>query len=561
MIGKLELIGAKHMKKSCLIFTGIVTFLAVIYIGFSIFFQSHFCFGTTIDGIRVGGKNADQVEALLTEEIHNYSLVLAGREKHAEVISGADIEMKPVFDNEVQELLNQQSGFEWGAILFKGAELEIAKVASYDEKALEAAIDNLELMQEENQRAPVNAAVSEYSKAGYELVPADYGTTINETKLKQAVKEAVSTVAEELNLDEAGCYVDPEIGDDDEKLLSFIEHMNDMTSMTVTYVFEEEREVLDGEMISTWLQVDGYDVTVDEDAALDFIKSLGKKYNTAYMNKYLMTSYGEEVKITGGHYGWKISYPKELEQLLADLEAGVDVEREPIYEIRANSHSEPDYGDSYVEINLTAQHLFLYKEGELVLETDFVSGSVAEGNTTPTGAFSITYKERDSTLNGANYSTPVNYWMPFNGNVGMHDATWRGSFGGGIYLNNGSHGCINLPLEAAKTIYETIDKGWPVLVYKLPGTESDSVKQKEIAMITDLINSIGEVTLYSEPVIQSARALYDDAHSSIRASITNYNILVEAENALAALKAQAEAEAAAAAAAAEQAAAGATITP
>lgn len=551
------------MKKSCLIFTGIITILAVIYIGFSIFFQSHFCFGTTIDGIRVGGKNADQVEVLLTEEIHNYSLVLAGREKHAEVISGADIEMKPVFDNEVQELLNQQSGFEWGAILFKGAELEIAKVASYDEKALEAAIDNLELMQEENQRAPVNAAVSEYSKAGYELVPADYGTTINETKLKQAVKEAVSTVAEELNLDEAGCYVDPEIGDDDEKLLAFIEHMNDMTSMTVTYVFDEEREVLDGEMISTWLQVDGYDVTVDEDAALDFIKSLGKKYNTAYMNKYLMTSYGEEVKITGGHYGWKISYPKELEQLLADLEAGVDVEREPIYEIRANSHSEPDYGDSYVEINLTAQHLFLYKEGELVLETDFVSGSVAEGNTTPTGAFSITYKERDSTLNGANYSTPVNYWMPFNGNVGMHDATWRGSFGGGIYLNNGSHGCINLPIEAAKTIYETIDKGWPVLVYKLPGTESESVKQKEITMITDLINSIGEVTLYSEPVIQSARALYDDAHSSIRASITNYNILVEAENALAALKAQAEAEAAAAAAAAaaEQATAGVTITP
>ena len=112
------------MKKSCLIFTGIITILAVIYIGFSIFFQSHFCFGTTIDGIRVGGKNADQVEVLLTEEINNYSLVLAGREKHAEVISGADIEMKPVFDNEVQELLNQQSGFEWGAILFKGTSIE-----------------------------------------------------------------------------------------------------------------------------------------------------------------------------------------------------------------------------------------------------------------------------------------------------------------------------------------------------------------------------------------------------------------------------------------------------
>ncbi len=62
--------------------------------------------------------------------------------------------------------------------------------------------------------------------------------------------------------------------------------------------------------------------------------------------------------------------------------------------------------------------------------------------------------------------------MPFNGNIGMHDATWRGSFGGSIYKTNGSHGCINLPRAAAKTIYENIEKGMPVLCYHLGGTES-----------------------------------------------------------------------------------------
>ena len=118
-----------------------------------------------------------------------------------------------------------------------------------------------------------------------------------------------------------------------------------------------------------------------------------------------------------------------------------------------------------MEIDLTHQHLYLYWKGELVLETDFVSGDVADGNTTPGGLYRLTYKTTDAVLRGATYETPVKYWMPFNGNIGMHDATWRNQFGGEIYLTNGSHGCINLPLDKAQAIYGYVSTGFPIICY------------------------------------------------------------------------------------------------
>ena len=142
-----------------------------------------------------------------------------------------------------------------------------------------------------------------------------------------------------------------------------------------------------------------------------------------------------------------------------------------MYSQKGASHGENDYGDTYVEINLTAQHLFFYKDGKMLVESDFVSGNSSRGWTTPPGAFPLTYKERNATLKGEGYRTPVSYWMPFNGGIGLHDANWRSEFGGTIYKTNGSHGCINLPPSVAKTIYENISQGDPVLCYELAGTE------------------------------------------------------------------------------------------
>lgn len=527
------------MKKFFLTVIFVVTGIAAIYMGISIYFQSHFCYGTTIDGIAVGGKTPEQVETLIQREIENYSIRLNGREGAKEIISGKNIMIAPVFQGEVEALLEKQQGFYWGKYLFTGQTLELKKSVTYDENALKAELKKLSISDMTKQRQPVNAGWA-YVDGSYTLIPADYGTVLNANTLNRMVGEAILVLADELDLDEAGCYVMPEIPDDSPKLLSLLDSMNHSLNMIFTYDFIEKTEVIEKETIAGWLTVsEDLEMLVDEAAVAEYVKALGKKYNTAYYPKTLETSYGSTVTIKNGHYGWWINSKEETAQLLSDIKAGENVTREPIYELRANSHGENDYGNSYVEINLTAQHLFVYKDGELVVESDFVSGCVAKNHATPGGAFAVTYKTRDAVLRGVDYATPVSYWMPFNGDIGMHDLKTRKAFGGDIYLTNGSHGCINLPVAEAEIIYETIDKGWPVLVYYLPGSQNDSVQRKSAEKVIAAIDAIGEVTLESEAAIISARAMYEAIDANAKVYVTNYEILINAEAMLVQLKEQA----------------------
>lgn len=154
--------GNTEMKKRIgLWVAGISTAVAVIYIGFAIFFQSHFSFGTSIDGVSVGGCSVEAAKARLRAEIAGYSLKLVGREDQAASILGNSIGVAPVFNGEVEALLGEQNGFAWGATLFQGAKLEVEQVVSYDEAALDAEIQKLSFLREENQRRPVSAGFSE----------------------------------------------------------------------------------------------------------------------------------------------------------------------------------------------------------------------------------------------------------------------------------------------------------------------------------------------------------------------------------------------------------------
>ncbi len=145
------------------------------------------------------------------------------------------------------------------------------------------------------------------------------------------------------------------------------------------------------------------------------------------------------------------------------------------YSHKAKGTSDNDLGDVYVEISIDRQTMWCYKNGQLVVETPVVTGDISkEGRATPkNGCWPIFWKTTEYTMKGpkdANgqpeYTAFVHYWMPFNGGVGIHDLASRGNnFGGDIYKTNGSHGCINTPLEAAKTIYETVSVGTPVIVY------------------------------------------------------------------------------------------------
>ena len=109
--------------------------------------------------------------------------------------------------------------------------------------------------------------------------------------------------------------------------------------------------------------------------------------------------------------------------------------------------------NTFVEVNLTNQTVVYYKNGELITQGKVVTGDVSKGYSTPAGVYRLDWKRKDFVLRGEGYAAPVSFWMPFNGGIGLHDASWRSSFGGSIYKNNGSHGCVNMPYSVAEAIY------------------------------------------------------------------------------------------------------------
>ena len=118
--------------------------------------------------------------------------------------------------------------------------------------------------------------------------------------------------------------------------------------------------------------------------------------------------------------------------------------------------------NAYIDISIGSQKLRYYEYDKLVLESDIVTGI---NNGTPTGNYRVLSKSRNVNLRGADYVSFVNYWIAFIGqSYGMHDASWRSSFGGNIYKYNGSHGCVNMPYSKVKQLYNMVELGTPVYI-------------------------------------------------------------------------------------------------
>lgn len=456
----------------------VITVAAAAGAGYYIYrgkqYETVFFLSTSINGIDASEKSVEQMKKLISREIDGYVLTIKKRGGETEQITGEDIGLHPVFDGKLEEYLADQDPLEWWSSGRRQKDYEVQVMREYDEGMLEEKIGSLELFQEENMEPPRDAYLSEYVPGqGYVVMPEEPGTVLDKDKTAKKIAEAVANMDKELVLEELDVYEKAAVTREDPELNGIADKLNKYANMTVTYTFGEKEEILDGNLISQWIAMeDSGEVSLNQEAVTAYVEDLASRYDTANQKKLLKTSYGQTVEITKGFYGWKMDRDTEAQALYEILMSGQSQPREPVYLQTGASHGENDYGDTYVEINLTAQHLFFYKDGRLLVESDFVSGNAARGYSTPAGAYPLTYKQRNATLRGADYATPVSYWMPFNRNIGMHDAGWRGSFGGSIYKTNGSHGCINLPRTAAKTIFENIEKGMPVLCYHLEGTES-----------------------------------------------------------------------------------------
>ena len=247
-----------------------------------------------------------------------------------------------------------------------------------------------------------------------------------------------------------------------------------VNGMSVTYQLpNNQTEVLDGLTIASWVNgSQGLTVSVDAAKVAAYVQGLRNKYDTPAGTQTWQSADGTAKSIKT-NYGWHIDQAKETEALIANIQSLQSVTREPVYASRAVQTEMPQWGKTFVEIDISSQHVYFYQDGNCVWDSKCVTGTATDPDrATPTGVFALKYKQRDRVLRGRinpqtgkpSYETPVAYWMPFNGNIGLHDANWRSSFGGNIYQKSGSHGCINLPPKNAKTLYELITPGTVIVV-------------------------------------------------------------------------------------------------
>lgn len=470
------------IAKKALLYGGIAAAvpLLLIYFFMAFYYKSHFYQNTTINGVSVSNMTEQQAEAAINEKVESYVLTLKERNDLTEKIYGEDIGLNTVYDEKLSDLLKVQNPYTWPAAFLKAHDITMRTALLYNDELLKEYFEGLKSFAADYDIAPTDAHISDYQDSGYVIVPEDNGAKVNAEKMFEAVKKAILSLEPELNLEEADVYEKPVIYSDNGDLLKALNKMNKMAGSKITYHFGDKTEVLDGEKISKWLSVDEkMKVRLDEDGVKEFVDYIGKTYNSFGKVRTFKTSYGDVIQVKGGDYGWWLDRTTEKADLVKLINKGQQIERQPIYFQTAQQYGPDDIGNTYVEVNLTAQHLFFYKEGELILESDFVSGNLSRNFGTPVGTYPVQYKENDATLTGEDYSTPVKYWMPFNRNIGFHDASWRSSFGGRIYMTSGSHGCINMPPSKAKTMFENIKRGVAVVVYELPGTESYNKKDKD----------------------------------------------------------------------------------
>ena len=441
--------------------------LALAYVAAAFYMTEHFFPFTKINGVDVSLMNVDRAKSALESSIRNYKLGIEDPRYDTEYVdvSAAGIEVKSL--EAVDSLREAQNPCLWGTSLYSPEEYTVEDMFEADRDGLFEAVSELSSVKAGRGNRPINAYVYyDMDKGQFEIKAERYGEYIDPEVLTDVLLTTAARHGEVHNIPEMGGYAQPKVLKTDEKLSSDRDALNGYLDAEITYDLGSKSFTLDKGMYHDWLYVrdDGV-VDLSEMKLRNYVESMAAKYDTYGDERNITTSYGTTVTLKSKNYGWKIDQLSEMERVSNDILDHHVVTRDFEYEQVAASHDNVDLGNSYVEINLTRQHLFLYKDGVRLLDTDVVTGNLRTGCKTPGGIYKINFMNRDRYLTGDTYRTFVHYWMPFNKGIGLHDATWRSQFGGEIYKTSGSHGCVNMPLEMAQAVYEAVEPGYMVICY------------------------------------------------------------------------------------------------
>lgn len=471
------------MKKVVKILVGslfsICILLGLGYLGLAVYYENGFSFQTYINGIYCTGKSVETVNKELNEA-YVYEGLAVNAVEGSFYIDAKDISYVYDYREPLNHYLAQQNPYLWIENLTKGhKEYTLLPAVCFSHADLEGLVSKQieELALEQEHLVKIKS-----DEEGFTLTDTKQDI-LDEGKALQFIKEALVNGVASIDLEEAGCYYDEPYTEAEKELMTFYDLLNEYQTRTVSYVFGEEKETFSkGDLAQTlvcfnafnkgvtaladdyrtaFLDENGKLLINDEDAQL-LVENKLTPYST-YRNHEFITHDGRTLTVKGGNYGNQIAMKTEKKEFLSFLYSDeTTYTREPSYSKEVAIKGKDDIGDTYIEVDIGQQKMFYYREGELYLETDVVTG---KNNATPEGVNYVYAKQKNRVLRGPGYASPVKYWMPVNGGIGIHDASWRDEYGGDIYIRNGSHGCINTPLEIVEQMYEVMEIGTPCVMY------------------------------------------------------------------------------------------------
>ena len=418
------------MKRKLIALISVVTFAVVIAV---LFFSGCYLPWQTVNENNVGFKTRKTIEqellSTIPEEINvqfcseNYSL--------------------PTYlfvKKELDEDTLKQSFIEW----VSGNPIICYPTLSFDEDILQ----NL-LLEKKIRNVDANIV---FENNTWQLVPERIGLQFDEVEVSKRIMQAIED--RETEVDCIDLQILPEVVATD--LVDDFDKVAWLNDWQFTY---QDGSGVYGYELSEF--VDNYRLKLPENYIEDFVSELHSRFDTTTDSYTFTTPDGETSKtVPYKTFGLTLKDSDEVEAINEALDSKISV----TMRIPSMSGYE-DIGDDKILISIDDQHIWVYFDGELWNESDVVTGR-QNVHDTPTGVFYITECINGKYLRGADYKTWVNKWMRLtNSGIGLHDATWRSSFGGNIYTYNGSHGCINLPKKFAYDLYEHAYVGLPVIIY------------------------------------------------------------------------------------------------
>lgn len=468
------------MIKRKFVLLTILTGMLLAFLGYfllAFYYRTGFSVNTWINGIYCTGKSVEEVNSELLLQTKAPIIQITDKDGRTYRIDLQDAGYEADYLTALNRYMQEQNPYLWPDNITLHRNHHLQPIETYDVDALREIFYRLEPVASQMNR-PIVFSLSRNEEEGWVLRDGLHGR-LDEKIAFEAMVEKVNAGKWEISLEELGGYYDLPLTGEQEELQTLYEKASAFQKWNVIYDMGTEEFSWSPGQMAYFIESDqdglplldkNGQVVLDKDAVKKAVEAWADIYDTYGKPRKFMSTRGEEILIDGGTYGNLLNQKKETafltdNLLKEELRTGEKQYRVPEYDRMAKVQGRNDIGDTYVEVDMTLQKLYYYEEGELVVECDIVTGDMAKKRSTPEGVNFVYSKEKNRILRGPDYADFVKYWMPVNGNIGLHDADWRSEFGGSIYLKDGSHGCVNMPDDAIRELYEKADIGLPVVMF------------------------------------------------------------------------------------------------